>query len=477
MFRIRTYLINTYLACFDLAVSASCYMAVSWVEPSSDGRLIHLRDLLTPGHALPLGFVLLLWLTLSLYFRLYYSRRLDSPFADLIILVKVGLASWVILEGIAHLLPALEPTRYFFFRFVALNFLVQALARSVARLVVRELRRRGHDVKRLVLVTSPELRSRLTEKIEQRAHYGYRILRHFLYSGSGEDEKARLLEEVREYLRSARIDDVILALPAQANDVAAQLVVECESQGTIVRIVPDLFPLIQSDTQVYDLDGIPLVNVHLYPTEYFRYAILKRAFDILVSLAVLIFFSPVYLTIAFLVKLTSPGPVLFAQERVGLNGRKFRRLKFRTMRLAPALNSDSHWTVPNDPHVTPVGRWLRCSNLDELPQFLNVLKGDMSVVGPPPERPFFPGALPAGSSRIHRAALREERHHWLGSGEWVARRHLDSPARGARSLLHSELGYETGCQDSVSDFEANVLPPKSLLISEGRPVGASSDDY
>ena len=96
-----------------------------------------------------------------------------------------------------------------------------------------------------------------------------------------------------------------------------------------------------------------------------------------------------YLLIALLIKLTSPGPLFFSQERVGLNGRKFKMLKFRTMHQSPSLNPDSHWTVPNDPHVTPLGRWLRRSNLDELPQFLNVLKGDMSIVGPRPERPFF----------------------------------------------------------------------------------------
>ena len=149
----------------------------------------------------------------------------------------------------------------------------------------------------------------------------------------------------------------------------------------------DLLPLIQSDTQVYDLDGIPLVNVRLYPAEYLRYAVLKRVFDVAVSLAVLAVFSPVYVLIALLVKLSSPGPVFFRQARVGLNGKIFTILKFRTMRTD--FNPDTHWTVPNDPHVTPVGRWLRRTNLDEIPQFLNVLKGDMSVVGPRPERPFF----------------------------------------------------------------------------------------
>src|SRR5439155_8532880 len=118
----------------------------------------------------------------------YRSRRLDSPFADLIILFKVGLASWVVLEGTAHLAPLLAPTPYFLVRFSAMNSLGLALARSVLRLVIRELRRRGLDVKQIVLVTSPELGDRLVGKIERRAHYGYRIRRQFVCFANGNDD-------------------------------------------------------------------------------------------------------------------------------------------------------------------------------------------------------------------------------------------------------------------------------------------------
>ena len=389
MFRTRAYLINMCLACFDLALTACCYIGVEWGEFRSAGIPTGFRVLPAREDMAILGFVLAVWVALSAYFGMYHSRRLDSPFADLVVLFKVGLVSWMIVEGAAHLAPSLAPTPVFLVRFSALNFLALALARSVLRLVIRQLRRRGHDVKQIVLVTSPEMGDRLIGKIEQRAHYGYRILKHFVYFVNGENEIARLVAEFGEYLRSSRVDDVILGLPARVNGLAAQLVAECENRGISVRIVPDLFPLIQTDTQIYDLDGIPLVNVRLYPTEYLAYVVLKRVFDLLVSSAVLVFLSPICLLIALLIKLTSPGPLFFSQERVGLNGRKFKMLKFRTMYQSSSLNPDSHWTIPNDPHVTPLGRWLRRSNLDELPQFLNVLKGDMSIVGPRPERPFF----------------------------------------------------------------------------------------
>jgi Undecaprenyl-phosphate glucose phosphotransferase len=386
MFRVRTYLTNTYLVCFDLAVTAVCFLAVL---RSENGAGAAFQDLLRTGQVSVLGFALVLWLILSSYFGMYRSRRLDSPFADLLILAKVSVVAWVILESASHLTPALGVSRFFLIRFSATNFVALAIARSALRLVVREFRRRGLDVKQLLLIATPELGRRLTAKIEQRTHYGYRILQCFVYRGPGEDGGRDWVEEVRQYIRSAQIDDVILALPAQANGVAAQLVAECETQGISVRIVPDLSPLIQTETQIYDLDGIPLVNARLYPAEYFGYVVFKRVFDVFVSAAVLVLLLPLYFIIAVLVRLTSPGPVFFAQERVGLNGRKFRMLKFRTMYHGPSLDPDSHWTVRDDPHITPLGRWLRRSNLDELPQFFNVLKGEMSIVGPRPERPFF----------------------------------------------------------------------------------------
>lgn len=388
MFRVQAYVIQAYLICFDLAVVSACYVAF-WLGfagsetgdpygPLANGRGIE-----------ALAATLVIWLAFSVYFGMYYSRRLDQPFADLLIIAKISIATLVMLECIGRLSTALDLPRIFAVRFVALSFVSLALARLVLRLTTRFARRHGRNVKTLVLITSPQMGRRLAAKIDRHAHYGYRVLCHFLYFASGQDEEGSLVGAVCRYLQDTSVDDVILALPSQANKLATRLILECENQGVNVRIVPDLFPLIQTDTQVHNLDGIPLVNVRHYPTENFRYAVLKRLFDIALSLAVLVFFSPVLLLIAILIKLTSPGPVFFVQERVGLNGKAFGMLKFRTMRRDPALNSEDHWTSRDDPYVTPLGRWLRRSNLDELPQFVNVLNGDMSVVGPRPERRLF----------------------------------------------------------------------------------------
>lgn len=389
MFHLRARIIDFYLACFDLALSGVCYFALLRSAIEGKGAQPAWRTLFTAEHLLAMGWTLGIWLALLVYFAMYRSRRMQSPFWDVWILAKVGATSLLVLESLAILAPALDPARHFLLRFVVISFLALGLSRSGIRFALHEFRRRGHNTKTLLLVASPQLGDRLVQKILRRAHYGYRIHRCLICDRDAGESGEQIKLEFQACLCSAAIDDVILALPVEARHLAAHLVAECETHGKNVSIVPDLFPLVQRDTQVYDLDGIPLVNVHLYPTEYFGYVILKRIFDAAVSFCVLLLLSPLFLLIALLLRLTSPGPVFFIQERVGLNGRTFRMLKFRTMRQESARDPHSHWTTRNDPNVTPLGRWLRRSNLDELPQFLNVLWGDMSLVGPRPERSYF----------------------------------------------------------------------------------------
>jgi len=385
MFNLRIYLTNAALACFDLTITALCYIAVRAAT----------ANVPIPANGFPyfeaatsLASVLVLWIALSSYFGMYRSRRLDSPIADAFVCFKIAAAIWVVGRIADAVLPAQWPPLHLTFSFVIANFSTLAIARALLRLCLRELRRRGYNVKHLVLIASEEFIERLEQKIAGRSHYGYRVKARLVYAGeTGCD--STLLDQAREVLSTGPIDDVIIALPVHANALAARLLAECESLGVSVRIVPDLFPLVQADTQIYNFDGLPLVNARLYPAEFVGYVVIKRAFDLSIAVLALTLLSPLFLILSLLVRMTSPGPVFFTQERVGMNGKRFRMIKFRTMRQADTLDPDSHWTVTNDAYITRVGRWLRRTNLDELPQFFNVLKGEMSVVGPRPERPFF----------------------------------------------------------------------------------------
>jgi exopolysaccharide biosynthesis polyprenyl glycosylphosphotransferase len=154
-----------------------------------------------------------------------------------------------------------------------------------------------------------------------------------------------------------------------------------------MRLVLDLGEPVDSHRRVFTLGDLLMLDLQTTPAESALYVILKRAFDLIFSVSVLILAAPVFILIALLIRLTSPGPIIFAQQRVGLNGKLFSMYKFRTMSVSSQEQSDSRWTVKNDPRCTSIGRILRRTGLDELPQFVNVLMGDMSVVGPRPERP------------------------------------------------------------------------------------------
>jgi Undecaprenyl-phosphate glucose phosphotransferase len=389
MLRIRYQLINAGLICFDLTLTAAClFMAFRW-EGTEGGAGPAGYPFLSPA-VLVLSTVLNAgWFCVLSYGGLYQSRRVDSVFSDSPILFKASAIGLFITESASRWLPAPFSSIYFLLRFFLTTLVVLVVARALLRLLLRLLRGYGLNTKNLLIVASRESGDRISEKITRREDYGYQIVDRLDCPNTPTSSTDSLLEEFRAILRSQKIDDVILALPGNNRKLELDLIDECESLAINVRVVPDLLPLIQTSTQFFNLDGIPLISVQPYRTEDLRYIVGKRLFDIAFSLFAIVVLFPVYLLIAILVKVTSEGPILVIQERVGLNARKFRMYKFRTMFSQAALEAEIHWTTAGDTRVTPLGRWLRGSNLDELPQFFNVLKGEMSIVGPRPERPHF----------------------------------------------------------------------------------------
>ena len=184
------------------------------------------------------------------------------------------------------------------------------------------------------------------------------------------------------------IDDVILAIPPEQFGNLPELRRRLSPICAPIRLALDVGEAVDTRRQLFALGNLLMVDLQTTPADSTLYIILKRAFDLLFSSAVLILAAPVFAMIALAIRLSSPGPIIFVQERVGLNGKLFRMFKFRTMAVSSPRDSDTRWTIRNDPRCTRIGRILRQTGLDELPQFFNVLKGDMSVVGPRPERPF-----------------------------------------------------------------------------------------
>ncbi len=197
------------------------------------------------------------------------------------------------------------------------------------------------------------------------------------------------LDQIPVFSNGNSINDIIIALPAARLSDVQKIAPILEKLCVPTRVVIDLGEGVVLRDRLIDLGGIHMLDLRPTLAETGPYLFQKRIFDMAFSILILLLTLPVTLLIAAAIKLTSRGPVFFAQDRVGLNGRVFRMLKFRTMRVGSREEGDTRWTCDNDPRRTAVGTFLRRTNLDEVPQFLNVIKGDMSIVGPRPERPFF----------------------------------------------------------------------------------------
>ncbi len=255
------------------------------------------------------------------------------------------------------------------------------------------LRRRGMGVERVLLVGTGEIALAILAKMRSKPDWGYEVVGYVAEDNPDAPPlslpRLGTPDAIEGIVRSHRVDEVILADPTLSHPQLVALIQQLDLPGVSVKVFPDLFQLISTQVSISDLHGLPLVSVRDAALRGWRFAV-KRVVDVLVSGLVLVLLSPLLLLIALVIKLTSPGgPVFYAQERVGLNGKPFWVLKFRSMRPNAEASTGPVWASRGDSRTTPLGKFLRRSSLDELPQFVNVLMGDMSIVGPRPERPHF----------------------------------------------------------------------------------------
>jgi Undecaprenyl-phosphate glucose phosphotransferase len=263
--------------------------------------------------------------------------------------------------------------------------------RAFHRMLVIRLRRQGIDTRRALIVGAREPGLAVWNTIRRSPELGYQV-QGFL---SDVHPVGMVIEglpvlgritQIDRVVRATRADEVLLAVSKRSQQDLLDIVALAEDEAVSIKVYPDTFQLItNNEVSIGDLSGLPLVSVRNAALENPWNQALKRGLDIAVSGTILVLASPLLLLIALLIKLDSPGPVFFLQERVGLDNRPFFMIKFRTMRTD--AEKQSTWTRPGDPRVTRLGNFLRRYSIDELPQFINVLIGEMSVVGPRPEQP------------------------------------------------------------------------------------------
>jgi Undecaprenyl-phosphate glucose phosphotransferase len=262
--------------------------------------------------------------------------------------------------------------------------------RSVHRLIVTWLRNYGIDTRRVLIVGAREPGQLVWETIRRRPHLGYRV-QGFLSDSNPPGTLVKDLPvlgrtaQLGRVVRATQADEVIIALSGRSTYDLVEIITLAEDEAVEIKVYPDTFQLItNNDVSIGDLSDLPLVSVKNAALDNPWNRVLKRGLDIVVATAILLCGAPILLLIALAIRLDSPGPIFFLQERVGMDNQPFWMLKFRTMRVD--AEKFGTWTTANDPRVTRVGRILRRTSLDELPQLINVLIGDMSIVGPRPEQ-------------------------------------------------------------------------------------------
>jgi Undecaprenyl-phosphate glucose phosphotransferase len=278
--------------------------------------------------------------------------------------------------------------------FLTMNIAFGYSSRKVVREAFERRWASGVGLRRVLVAGSGTLGRMVADKILEHRELGYQLVGFIDDRASGDTIGYRglpilgSLADGAEIVVREQVDHLYVALPLEEHIKMLDLVEMTAREGVDIKVVPDLLQFIALRARLEDLDGVPVINLNDVPLQGLN-ALAKRGLDVVVSAIALAVMIVPGLLIAWLIKRSSPGPIFYTQERMGLDGKQFLVHKFRTMPLDAEDSSGPVWASDDDPRATPVGRWLRTHDLDEWPQFWNVLKGEMSIVGPRPERPYF----------------------------------------------------------------------------------------
>lgn len=345
------------------------------------------------GYAILLPVIALLWPVVFYFHRLYQIRR-DRSMIDeaLAVVVAVALGT-ILLVGLLSFWRTFSFNRPLLVVFLVLDILLVAGIRFGIHRYLEIVWASGVGVRRALIVGAGHAGKALADKLLDHPATGVKPI------GFADDDPGKrtgdyrglsvvgTTHEVRELLRRHDVDTVFLALPVEAHRTMMKILQDVGNEMIDIRFVPDVFQFVTFKAGVEDFDGLPVINLTQVPLEGWN-SLVKRSMDVVLSGLGLAFLAVLYPFIALAIWLEDRGPVLYAQERMGLDGRLFRMLKFRSMRV-DAEDTGAQWARENDPRRTRVGAFLRQTSIDEFPQLINVFLGDMSLVGPRPERPEF----------------------------------------------------------------------------------------
>jgi exopolysaccharide biosynthesis polyprenyl glycosylphosphotransferase len=327
------------------------------------------------------------------FFYKSYHRRHDPSTIDEFyrIFVQISVATLMTIAALGFLRDTLDYQRSMIVYAWAAGLLTITLGHSLYNRWMRLMQKRGQALERVLIVGTGEVGRTILQKIQYTPALGYQVVGFVDTECSTESVMGvpvlGSISDLPQIIEASNAGEVIIGLPEASHQELVGIISQCEREKVSIRVFPDVFQIMASEVTIGDLGGLPLLTVRDVALRGWKLG-LKRTVDIILSSLALLFLSPLMMLTAIAIKLDSRGPALFVQERMGLDAKPFPMIKFRSMR----RDAEAHgpgWTVQNDPRRTRIGTFIRRTSIDELPQFINVLVGDMSLVGPRPEQPAY----------------------------------------------------------------------------------------
>jgi len=389
-------ILNRMHVVLDAIVTAMTYMLAYWFKFHS--------GIIESGYALSMSYymkalypIIPAFLFLYYQFSLYDSKRVSGRKRELFNIAKANGIGIIAIIVTLYVINQSHFSREMIFFFGVFNIIALAIERNSIRYLLRFFRRKGYNLKHVLLVGYSKSAEMYINRIRMNPQWGYNIRGILddvveagtMYKGVKVLGKIGNLDII---LPENKLDEIVITLPLEAYGKLERIVALCEKSGVHTKFVPDYSDFIPGRLYTEDIQGLPVINIRAVPLTNTFNMIDKRIVDIITAILGIVISSPVMIIAAIAIKTPSKGPLIFKQERVGLHNKPFYVYKFRTMYIKEELDEelkDINWTTKDDPRVTKVGRFLRKTSIDELPQFFNILYGQMSLVGPRPEQTAF----------------------------------------------------------------------------------------
>lgn len=318
------------------------------------------------------------YLLLYSIFQLYMPRRVKNYRKELMDIIRANGIGFMIFILVLYFIKQEHFSRQMLCIFFFINISLEFASRYLIRTILWKMRKQGLNQKHILMIGESQMAEQYMDRLRENPKWGYQVFAHL------KDE-----EKLERILEGNELDEVVIALRAEDYGKLERIVDVCEKAGVHTKMIPDFGNVISTRPYIEDVQGIPVIHVRRVPLNIMRNRAAKRAVDLIGATVAIILFSPVMLFTVLVVALTEEGSVIYRQERVGLHNQVFYMYKFRSMIMQDEEKEKAEWSTRNDPRITPVGKLIRRTSIDELPQLFNVLKGEMSLVGPRPERPQF----------------------------------------------------------------------------------------